>query len=342
MIDVTAEAAPEAAASERVAAAADDDLLLLRQMLLLRAYDERAVTLQRQGRLSAYPMFWGEEGIQAGALAAVRESDWLFPTYRQNALPVLRGAPPEQVLSYFNGDPRGLLDPRRYACAPQCVPVATQIPHAVGWAWGRANAGSDDVAVVFFGDGATSEGDFHEGVNLAGVLRAPVVLLCTNNGWAISTPVARQTAAKAIVDKAAGYGIVGVQVDGFDARAVRDVVAVAAERARAGAGPTLVEATCYRIGPHATADDPARYRDPAVAETWRAHEPVARLADSLLARGLLTEDELELERANAHARMVEASERLAAQGPVDRRRLIEHVHVEPPPLLEAQLGGRTA
>jgi TPP-dependent pyruvate/acetoin dehydrogenase alpha subunit len=340
MIRTTAVAGPGTAAD--AGPAARDDLALLRQMLLLRAYDERAVALQRQGRLSAYPPFWGEEGIQAGAVAAVRDDDWLFPTYRQNALPILRGAPPELALSYFNGDPRGLLDPRRYACAPQCVPVATQIPHAVGWAWGRAVGGSDQVAVVFFGDGATSEGDFHEGLNLAGVLRAPVVLVCTNNGWAISTPVERQTAADAIVDKAAGYGIAGVQVDGFDACAVRDVIAVAADRARAGAGPTLVEAITYRIGPHATADDPSRYRDPAEAEAWRAGEPIARLAGSLIARGLLTDDALERERAAAHARMVEASERLAPQAPVDRRLLVEHVYAEPPALLAAQLDGRTA
>jgi pyruvate dehydrogenase E1 component alpha subunit len=315
---------------------------LLRAMLLLRAYDERAVFLHRQGRIGAYPSFWGEEGIQAGALMALRETDWVFPTYRQNAVPILRGMPAERALGYFNGDPDSLFDPAEFACAPQCVPIATQIPHAAGWAWGKASAGMDDVALAFFGDGATSEGDFHEGINFAGVLRAPVVLLCTNNQWAISTPVSRQTAAASLVDKAAGYGIPGEQVDGFDAIAVRDVVANAVARARAGLGPTFIEAISYRIGPHATPDDPDRYRDPAEARAWRPYEPVARLARTLLDRGELTRVGLEAEIELAHAVMVEASTRLPSQATADRRRLVEHVLAQPPSLLLAQLEGRTA
>ena len=319
--------------------ASSEDRALLRAMLLLRAYDERAVVLQRQGRIGAYPSFWGEEGIQAATVLALREHDWLFPTYRQNAIALLRGMAPERALGYFNGDPSSLFDPAEYGCAPQCVPLATQVPHAVGWAWGQAG---DGVAAVFFGDGATSEGDFHEGVNLAGVLQAPVVLVCTNNRWTISTPVSRQTRASALVDKAVGYGIHGVQVDGFDALAVRDAVARAAARARAGDGPTLVEALCYRIGPHATADDPARYRDPSESEAWRASEPVARLARTLIGRGELTRAELEGELEEAHLTLAQAAERLSAAMLSDRARLVEHVLAEPPRLLRAQLEGRTA
>lgn len=323
-------------------AAPSPNVALLRAMLLLRAYDERAVLLQRQGRIGAYPSFWGEEGIQAAAVMALRETDWIFPTYRQNAIPILRGMPAERALGYFNGDPQSLFDPAEFGCAPQCVPIATQIPHAVGWAWGQAVSGADDVALAFFGDGATSEGDFHEGVNFAGVLQAPVVLLCTNNRWAISTPVSHQTAAASLVDKAIGYGIVGEQVDGFDAVAVRDAVADAVARARAGLGPTFIEAIGYRIGPHATPDDPDRYRDPAEAEAWRAHEPVARLARTLIERGELTRLQLEGEIEWAHTVLVEAIERLPAAARVERRRLVEHVLATPPAQLLSQLDGRTA
>lgn len=318
------------------------ELELLRAMLLLRAYDERAVLLHHQGRIGAYPSFWGEEAIQAGAVMALRDTDWIFPSYRQNGIAILRGMPPERALGYFNGDPDSLFDPAEYACAPQCVPIATQIPHAVGWAWGQASSGADDVALVFFGDGATSEGDFHEGVNFAGVLGAPVVLLCTNNQWAISTPVSRQTAAASLVDKAVGYGIVGTQVDGLDAVAVRGAVADAVVRARAGLGPTFIEALSYRVGPHATPDDPDRYRDPADAEHWRRHEPVARLARGMIERGELTRHQLEDEIERVQTVLVEASERLPGAPLPARRRLIDHVLVTPPPLLSAQLEGRTA
>ncbi len=319
-----------------------EDIALLKDMLLLRAYDERAVTLQRQGRIGAYPMFWGEEGIQAGAVSALRASDWIFPTYRQNALPILRGLPPDRALRYFNGDPRAFFDPKEYGCAPQCVPIATHLPHAVGWAWGRRISGADDVAIAFFGDGATSEGDFSEALNIAGVQRAPVVFMCTNNRWAVSTPVERQTAASKLADKASGYGIAAVEVDGYDARAVRDVVAVATERARAAAGPSLIEASCYRIEAHATADDPSRYRNQAEAEAWRAREPVARLARELIAEGELTAEELEQLTADAHGAMRDAAEQLNSGPPIGRRLLIEHVLAHPTAVLEAQLEGRTA
>jgi pyruvate dehydrogenase E1 component alpha subunit len=318
-----------------------DDVALLRDMLTLRAYDERAVSLQRQGQIGAYPMFWGEEGIQAATMRALRDSDWVFLTYRQNGLPILRGLEPQRALQYFNGDPRAFFDPADYGCAPQCVPIATHIPHAVGWAWGRASQGADDVAVAFFGDGATSEGDFSEGMNIAGVLGAPVVFVCTNNRWAVSTPVERQTAARKLVDKAHGYGIPGVAVDGLDARAVRDVVGVAVARAREGAGPTFIEAHCYRMGPHATADDPSRYRDPAEAAAWREREPVARLAGELIQRGDLTEPQLDDMKRAAWDLMFDAAKRLDDGPPVTRRHLIEHVLSRPAPLLEAQLEGRT-
>lgn len=267
-------------------------------MLLLRAYDEQAVALQRQGRIGAYPPFWGDEGIQAAAVLGVRDTDWLFPTHRENAIAILRGLAPERALAYFTGDPDALVDPWECACAPLCAQAAAHVPHSVGWAWGQAMAGSDRIAVAFVGDGATSDGDFHEGVTLAGMLQAPVVLLCTSNRWAVSMCVEQRTAAKAIIDKAVGYGIAGVQVDGFDASALRSVVAAAADRARAGRGPTLVEAMCYRIGPDAVAEDPPR-------------DPVARLRDRLLECGELTVADFDRELDDAKAAMAAAAAQLA-------------------------------
>ena len=314
----------------------DERVGLWRDMVMLRAADERAVRLSRQGRIGAYPLFWGEEGIQAGAVAALERSDWIFPSYRQNSIALLRGQPPEQAWLYFRGDPQGFIDPAEYACAPQCVPLATHLPHAVGWAWSRARRGSEDVAVAFFGDGATSEGDFHEALNLAGVLQAPVVFLCTNNQWAISTPFAAQTAAAAIVDKAAGYGLPGERVDGFDAPAVHEAVAAAANRAREGGGPTLIEAFCYRIRGHATADDPRVYRDESESERWAEREPVGRLERALVAEGELSEDAVATTRAEAHGAMAEAARRLDAIPAADAVGMIDGVLAEAPPTLVRQ------
>jgi TPP-dependent pyruvate/acetoin dehydrogenase alpha subunit len=322
---------------EQVSPAAEELVTLWRRMVLLRAVDERATTLQRQGRMGAYPVFWGEEGIQAAAVTAVRPTDWLFLSYRQNAVPVLRGLPPERVFLYFRGDPQSFFDPFEFTCAPQAVPVSTQLPHAVGWAWGRRLDGHDDVAVAFFGDGATSEGDFHEAMNIAAVHKAPVVFLCTNNQWAISTPVARQTAVARIADKAVAYGMPGERVDGFDAPAVLQAVRRAAERARAGEGPFLIEAFCYRIGPHATADDPSLYRDPAESEHWREREPVSRLRRQLVADGVLSDEDAEGIEEDARQELAEAAERLDNVPPAGLDHLVRSVYASPPPGLVERL-----
>ncbi|CAN5550937.1 pyruvate dehydrogenase (acetyl-transferring) E1 component subunit alpha [soil metagenome] len=313
-----------------------NETALWRACVRLRAYDERAVALSRQGGIGAYPLFWGEEGVQAGAVAGVCATDWLFLSYRQNAVPILRGMPPEQAWLYFRGDPQAFFDPAKYCCAPQAVPLATQLPHAVGWAVSRRRQGHDDVAVGFFGDGATSEGDFHEALNLAGVTRAPVVFVCTNNGWAISTPFERQTAANSVADKALGYGMPAVRVDAFDAVAVRDAVQAAAARARTGEGPTLVEAVGYRIEGHATADDPSRYRSAVDADRARTREPVGALGDRLVAAGALTREEVERQLRDSHEEMKQAASRLRDTLAADQRYMIEHVLATAPASLERQ------
>ena len=211
-----------------------------------------------------------------------------------------------------------------------CVPVATQIPHAAGFAWGSKLRGDDRVALVFFGDGATSEGAFHEGANLAAVKKAPLVLVCNNNQWAISTPVADQSAAGALVDKAAGYGMNGVRVDGTDVLAVHAAVSKAVARARAGDGPTFVEAVTYRAAPHATADDPSAYIDPARVEEARRSECLIRFDAYLRRRGLLTDELARAVREEALELMRQGIATAEAEPPADPAYLFEYAFVDPP------------
>ena len=278
----------------------DADLLeLYRSLVLLRTYDERSLVYHRQGRIGTYAIFWGHEAMQVGAVRALADQDWIFPSYRESAVGLLRGMPVETVLSWWRGHPAGWWDPREYRLASIAVPIATHVPHAVGFAWGKRLRGEDTCALAFFGDGATSEGAFHEGANFAGVMRAPVVLLCNNNQWAISTPLSAQTAAEALVDKAEGYGMPGVRVDGADVLAVFEATSEALTRARAGDGPTFIEAVTYRCAPHATADDPSAYIDADRVELERENECLGRYERYLRRLGVLTDDLVEAARTQA-------------------------------------------
>ena len=283
---------------------------LFAAMARLRAFDERAVILQRQGVIGTYPTYFGEEAIQAGSVLALEDRDWLFPTYRQNSVVVLRGCPPEVPLLLWRGHPAGWHDVQALHTAPVCVPVATNYPHAVGAAWGSRLLGEDRVALAYGGDGSTSEGDFHEACNLAAVVGAPVIFLVSNNQWAISTPLRLQTRVERIADKAVAYGMPGVRVDGFDVFACHLAVREAAARARRGDGPTLVEAVGYRLGPHGTADEPSLYRDPESARRWDEWEPLARAAAALVDAGLASAEELSQLGTDAAAEMREAGDRL--------------------------------
>ncbi len=217
----------------------DDLIALYRDLVLLRTYDERSVVYHRQGRIGTYAIYWNHEAMQAGAVFALEDRDWIFPAYRESAIGLLRGMRVSTVLSWWRGHPAGWWNPEDYGVASICVPIATQIPHAVGFAWGSKLKGEDRVALTFFGDGATSEGAFHEGATFAGVMKAPVVLFCNNNQWAISTPLSAQTAAPTLADKAIGYGMPGLRVDGTDVLAVYEATREAVERARAGDGPDV-------------------------------------------------------------------------------------------------------
>ena len=310
---------------------ADETLLeLYRSLVLLRTYDERSVVYHRQGRIGTYAIYWGHEAIQAGAVQALGDDDWIFPSYRESAIGLLRGMPPETVLHWWRGHPAGWWNPADWNLASISVPIASHLPHAAGLAWGKKLRGEDAVAVAFFGDGATSEGEFHEGVNLAAVMEAPVVFVCNNNGWAISTPLEAQTRAETLADKAVGYGIPGIRVDGTDVLAVYDAVREAVERARTGGGPTFVEAVHYRTAPHGTADEPSAYIDAERVEVERQRECVGRFERYLRRAGLLDDGLVEQVKGEALEAMRAGITAAEAAPPADPELLFANVYADPP------------
>jgi pyruvate dehydrogenase E1 component subunit alpha len=316
----------------------EDDLLELhRWLVLLRTYDERSLVYHRQGRIGTYAIFWNHEAMQAGSVYALEREDWLFPSYRESAIGLLRGMPPATVLSWWRGHPAGWWNPLDWNVASICVPIGTHVPHAAGLAWGKKLRGEAACAIVYFGDGATSEGSFHEGANFAAVMRAPLVLFCNNNHWAISTPLEAQTAAETLADKAVGYGIPGVRVDGADVLAVYESTREAVARARAGEGPTFIEAVTYRVAPHATADDPSAYIDQARVEEAREHECLTRYEAYLQRSGVLTEEAAQAVRAEAAELMREGIAQAEAEPPPDPALLFQHAFAEPPASFQSDL-----
>src|SRR5213593_1778969 len=312
-------------------------LELYRSMVLLRTYDERSVVYHRQGRIGTYAIFWNHEAMQAGAFHALNNEDWVFPSYRESAIGLLRGMPPATVLSWWRGHPAGWWNPEDYNVASICVPIATHVPHAAGLAWGKKLKGERACAVAFFGDGATSEGAFHEGANFAAVTGAPLILLCNNNQWAISTPLEAQTRAETLADKAVGYGMPGVRVDGLDVLAVYEATREAVARARAGEGPTFVEAVSYRAAPHATADDPKAYIDLERVEAEKKKECLGRYDGYLRRAGILTDEMAESIRAEAEQAMRDGIAAAEAEAPADPGLLFEHAFVDPPASFETDL-----
>jgi pyruvate dehydrogenase E1 component alpha subunit len=306
----------------------------LRAMELSRAFDRRCTSLQRQGRLGTFSTVHGEEAAVIGsALALDPARDWVVPQYRELPAMLHMGYSLSRFLRYFMGDPAGNRMPEGVHLLPFQISLAAQLPHAVGLAWGLRHQGSDGVVCAYFGDGASSEGDAHEAMNLAGVRRAPVVFLLKNNGWAISTPVSIQTAAASFAARADGYGFPGVLVDGNDLLAVYDACAAAVERARAGEGPTLIEARTWRLGAHNTADDPTRYVDPEELEERRLADPIPRLTAFLRERGLVDDAALERMRSEIEAEIDEALAEAEGGSPPGPEALFEHVYADPPPRL---------
>lgn len=286
--------------TEEVKVQLSPELLLRMYTIMVRAriLDEWLLKMQRVGKVALHAPSAGQEAI-VGAVLALREEDWLFPTYRELSAYIARGMSEEEIVdrAMANADDplRGseftVYGGRRFNMVPAPVPVGTQIPLAVGAAIAAKILGHKVITMVIFGDGASSRGDFHSGTNFAGVFKAPVVLVIQNNGWAISLPTRRQTAAKTLASRGIGYGVPGVRVDGNDAIAMYVTALEAAERARAGEGPTLIEALTYRLGPHTTADDPDRYRSREEVKLMERLDPIARLGKYLRGRGVLSEKE---------------------------------------------------
>ncbi len=250
---------------------------MYRQMVLARALDRRMLALQRQGRLGTYAMLEGQEAVQVGSVLALRPDDFVFPSYREHAVQVARGLPIEVLLAYWKGLPNAGWDLEKYRTGIVTVPIASQLPHAVGYSYMTKLRGEDTVTAAYFGDGATSESDFHAAMNFAGVWQTPTVFICANNLYAISVPYEKQTASETIAQKAGAYGFEGFRVDGMDPIAMFLATRIAVRNARKGLGPTLIEAMTYRYGPHATADDPTLYRSREEEQKWRRRDPIERL-----------------------------------------------------------------
>lgn len=280
-----------------------DNLLcqFYREMVLIRAADDKAFALQRQGRIGTYPQLKGNEALQIGAAHAMGPDDWLVPSYREHGLMYLRGMPIENIYLYWAGNEMGNYLPKETRILPIEAPVGSQTLHAVGIGMAATIRGEKLAVLSCFGEGATSEGEFHEAMNFAGTFKAPVVFLCSNNQFAISCRHDHQTAAPTYAQKAAAYGFDGIIVDGMDAVAVFQTVAEAMDRARSGGGPVFIEAVTYRLCDHTTSDDASIYRDPAELEIWMAREPVLRFKKFLEAKGLWSardEEALTIETAN--------------------------------------------
>lgn len=303
---------------------------LLAAMMRTRAFDDRAVTLQRTGRLGTFASSLGQEAVGVGIAAAMRETDVLVPSFREQAAQLWRGVRMEELLLYWGGDERGsdFAGPREDF--PICVPVSTQFAHAAGVALAMALRGEDRAVVAVGGDGATSRGDFHEALNIAGVWRLPLVFVINNNQWAISVPRARQTAAETLAQKAIAAGLPGEQVDGCDVLAVEAAVARALWSARAGNGARVIECVSYRLSDHTTADDAARYRDDEeVSRAWKT-EPLARFRAWLAEAHGWSRDEEDALRARIRAEVDAAAEAYLATPPQPDESIAAYLHGDPP------------
>ena len=322
----------------------EDVLLKLhRNMVLARKFDERMLNLQRQGRIGTFAPIKGQEAAQLGTIAHLRPSDWMVPAFRETAVELWRGRSLESIIIYNNGFGEGVDIPEDRNDLPISVPVGSQIIHAVGLGWAAKYRQKDDVAMTYFGDGATSEGDFHEGLNFAAVFQAPVIFVCQNNHWAISMPRAKQTRSKTLAQKALAYGLPGIQVDGNDILAVYAAAQEAVQRARTGGGPTLIECVTYRLTMHTTADDPTRYRSDEEVEEWSKRDPLPRFQKYLLDKGLLSEEKrVEVESAimeEIQTAIDGAEKQMETLGdPID---MFAHAYAEMPPYLKEQKANLT-
>ena len=314
----------------------DDAVELYRHMMRCRHFDEIAFKLQRSGRMGTYPENRGQEATSLGAAYALEAKDWLVPCYRENAGLFWRGLPMEKILLHWMGDERGNhIDPD-LRIMPLAIPIGTQMLHAVGLAWADKYRGSSSISCTFFGDGATSEGDFHEAMNFAANLDIPTLFFCQNNGWAISVPTRIQCSAETVAQRALAYGMRTIQVDGNDLFAVVKAVKDAAAHMRETSRPTFIEATTYRLGDHTTADDARRYRDETEVSDWVKRDPVLRFRNYLEQRDLWDESKETAMRTEAEgfiSDVVRRAEEIEAPVPSD---MFDSMYATTPDALKLQ------
>lgn len=330
---------PDGSVLDRLPVTLEEMKSLYADMVEARVFDSKSIAMQRQGRLATYAPFRGQEAAQIGAAAALRDGDWVAATYRDAALNWRAGYPWELLILGRTGDERGGEIPEGINIMPPSITVGGHMIHAVGLAWAEKLTGSDRISLTSFGDGATSEGDFHEAMNFAAVYETPTVFLCQNNGYAISYPTSEQTRSDSIAIKAAAYGMPGIQVDGNDVVAVLVAVREAALLARTGDGPSLIEAVTYRMGPHTTADDPTRYREDSEDDEWEEKDPLARVRKLLDRQGEWSEEwqeQLETEAAEKIEKAVEWAESVPEP---TFEEMLGRMYAEPTAPLREQLEG---
>jgi pyruvate dehydrogenase E1 component alpha subunit len=314
-------------------------LKLYRMMMTGRSLDDRLLSLQRQGRIGTFGPITGQEAAQLGAIAVLEPSDWFVPSFRETAAELWRGRTMDGVILTFGGYNEGA---RGHSgdCKnlPVAIPVGTQVLHAVGVGWSIKYREEKNVVMTFFGDGGTSQGDFHEGMNFAGVYQLPVIFVCQNNQWAISVPRSKQTRSKTLAQKALAYGFPGIQVDGNDVLAVYAAAREAADRARSGEGPTLIECVTYRMRMHTTADDPKRYRKEEEVKTWEKRDPIARFEKYLKKKGVLSDEKIKKLEGEIEEEIKKAVDKAEKQMKefTDPLAMFDHVYAEPTTTLEEQ------
>lgn len=301
---------------------------LYRQMVHVRRFETQVTHLTRQGRLATYPSAAGQEAAEVGATTALAPNDWLFPTYRDSAALLTRGISVSEILAAFRGEWHCGFDPNEYHTSPAATPLATQTLHATGFGMAMKLKGEDSCTLTFLGDGASSEGDTHEAFNFASVWQTPTVFVLQNNQYAISTPLREQSNATMLADRAAGYGMPGLRVDGNDVAAVFAAVTAALERARNGEGPTLIECLTYRMESHTNSDDPTRYRDAEEVEHWKRFDPIERLEKYLLEQGILTSESIEEIKSSAEDLAASVRDAMNDEIEIDPRELFAHVYAD--------------
>lgn len=314
-----------------------ETLALYQKMAFIRAADQRGLLLQRQGRFGTYAPIWGQEACQVGSGYVLRKGDWVFPAFREIGITLMMGIALKNFMLYWMGNEIGSRAPEGINLMPVSIPVGTHIPQAVGTAWAAKLKGDKVVTVAYFGDGATSKGDFHEALNFAGVFKTPTIFFCQNNQFAISVPRSRQTASATIAQKAIAYGFDGIQVDGNDLFAVIAATKEAVDKARSGGGPRLIEGVTFRFGPHTTADDPTKYRTDEEIERWKPLDPLLRLRFYLKGKGLWSEEvekRMSEEAQKEIDQAVKDAESIPAPGPEE---MFEYVFAEMTPQLKEQL-----